>query len=176
MLCLRGKPFLLCRENVTMNEASLYIHSFLMHKDIPFLRYCHAECASRKDWQAAVKKLNVKALPVFSSVRGMPAQDGAGKRAFLLELSAADKAEPDSGWMLGAAQGDALRMLRCSEATLSPLSLVFDKEKHFYLSVSPELCKEKLLCFPCADARESVVLSYGDFMERFVPEACIRLL
>ena len=147
-----------------MNEASLYIHSFLMHRDIPFMRCCHAPCHSRADWRAAVRKVNAQAVPVFSAVTHDAVRD-----SFCMTLSAGPDL-PDDGQQ--AVRG----RLRCAAHTLSPLALVFVQESPCSLYVPSEVQKTLRLCMPCADETESVILRTEDFLTRFADAAHIQLL
>ena len=134
-----------------MNEDSLYIHSFLMHKDIPILRYFHAPCHSSGEWLKAVKKLNIQACAVVSC---MSKDDKA-----VMNLHPVGKS--DEGFK--------------DLPLITPFSLILGEEGKISLRIPESLCQSERLCFPCADARESVVISSADFMERFIPEAHISI-
>jgi hypothetical protein len=156
-----------------MNEYSLFIHSFLMHNDIPFLRYFHAECRSHKEWQAAVKKLNAKCTAVGCSF----SYSGENDR-FVMGLAAAAEIA-DHPFPSQDRERAVLASLHCREEnfyTLSPLSLVFDVDHRVCLSIDRSLRQEQRLCFPCADTTESVVLNTSDFFERFIPAGGIPLV
>ena len=154
-----------------MNEDSLFIHSFLMHNDIPFQRYFHAGCRTHKEWLATVKKLNARCTPAFTCF-----EYSMERSLFFMRLFAAGNDEKPLMSGLGSRELAALEVLRCSSdriCTLSPLSLVFDSEHQFCLSVDSFLLNEQRLCLPCADATESVVINTEDFIRRFIPAAGI---
>ena len=154
-----------------MNEDSLYIHSFLMHNDIPFLRYFHPACRTLKEWQGTVKKLNARCTAVFTTFACCEEQ---GRFILKLSASASEQAFPPQ-----EREQAVLESLRCRAenfCTLSPLSLVFDQAHRCCLSIEQSLRTEQRLCFPCADATESVVLNTSDFLGRFIPAAGIALV
>ncbi len=141
-----------------MNEESLYIHSFLMYKEIPFLRYCHAPCFTCAEWLNAIKKLNIKAAPVISTIEEIPELNENYNSSRLMLLSLADKNTAGN------------------KQLISPLSLVLENERKTVLSLSKDLCDAERLCFPCSDPKESVVMFYKDFIGHFIPEAHISIL
>lgn len=161
-----------------MNDNLLKVYSFLMHKSIPFKRYCHASCTTDAEWMASLKKMNVPCSFVKTSFFSLPDENFL---CFLQELSEPKENFPKI-FLQEAKPVSVLQRERifqrfdCNENTLSPLAFVLDLQNEFTVAFSDLLMESEHLCFPCIDDTESIIMSYSDFLEYFIPATGIKII
>ncbi len=161
-----------------MNDNLLKVYSFLMHKSIPFKRYCHASCTTDSEWMAILKKMNVPCSFVHTSIFSLPDENFL---CFLQELS--ESKENSSEILLQKVEPVPIlqkerifQRFDCNENTLSPLAFVLDLQNEFSVTFSDSLRESEYLCFPCIDDTESIIMSYSDFLEYFIPATGIKII
>lgn len=150
-----------------MNPAALQIYSFMMQKDIQFIRYCHPAYQNRIQWKQVMKKSKLETdFPAYAIFLK---QDN---KQLILYLYKENTPFPLPEGLIPATDPEIkalCKALHCEPHTLSPLGVLFDRNKICHVVVDNKLCTAKTWCLsPCSDV-SSVLITPDALLHQFLP-------
>lgn len=150
-----------------MNPAALQIYSFMMQKDIQFIRYCHPAYRNRMQWKQVMKKSKLETdFPAYAIFLKPDSKQQ------VLYLYKEDTPVPSPEGLLPVAEPKIkilCQALHCEPHTLSPLGVLFDQNKICCVAVDSKLRTAKTWCLsPCSDV-SSVLITPDALLHQFLP-------
>lgn len=145
------------------------VADFLSSRGIGYRSYCHRPIFTVEDGREVAEAIGVDPCKTLLLAdrrrRYYMLMATGGSRVSLPEL-----AQQIGSPRLSLAKGEALEgILRASAGAVSPLGLIFDRERLVNLCIDRELLdREYVVAHPCVNT-ESYVFKTSDFLDRFLP-------
>lgn len=153
-----------------MTEDTKTILSVLTSLNIKYEYICHEECHNMQECAAQGEKLGAEFC------KNLFLQDRQGREFFLLlmvgnkKFRTAEVSKEINRARLSFGNDEKLKeLLHEKGGSINPLGLIFDTNHVVNLLIDDDLNKFERICFHPNDGTYSLVMSYSDFINIFLP-------